>query len=371
MLVGYKLSKETRRRMSESATGRKHSEETKKKLSEINKKENLSPETILKRQEAHRGKKLSTEHKLAIGAAQFGSQKLRKNTKNGGRGYSCSDQENQTRTEARQRGNKYYQFPAPCPNGHLAERRVKSGMCRSCEAERGLTRYKNRVLTEPGFIAFNMARVRAHKLGLPFSITRQDVAALYPDDGLCPVLGLPLKSNIGNRGSLPNSPTLDRTIPSLGYVRGNIAIISHKANSIKDNETNPEIFKKLAHWLKYRGEYPADNRGANIEAAKEKVRTAKIRAKKVGVPFSLTVDDVLGVWPPDNLCPIFGTQFEQGQGNALPVSPTLDKINPSLGYVKGNIAIISYRANRMKQDEYNPDIFLKIATWLENTLREN
>lgn len=52
---GYKHSKETKIKMSQSQTGRKHSDETKKKLSEAKSKENLSEETLSKYSEIHRG----------------------------------------------------------------------------------------------------------------------------------------------------------------------------------------------------------------------------------------------------------------------------------------------------------------------------
>lgn len=47
----------------------------------------------------------------------------------------------------------------------------------------------------------------------------------------------------------PDSPTLDRIVPEKGYVLGNIAVISHKANAIKQNATAEEILR-VAIWLK-------------------------------------------------------------------------------------------------------------------------
>jgi hypothetical protein len=44
-------------------------------------------------------------------------------------------------------------------------------------------------------------------------------------------------------------------------------------------------------------------------------------------------------------------------------SPSLDRINPEKGYVRGNIAIISYRANRMKADG-TADEHRLIAEWI-------
>jgi hypothetical protein len=54
-------------------------------------------------------------------------------------------------------------------------------------------------------------------------------------------------------GILPDSPSLDRVIPELGYVQGNVIWVSHRANSIKQNATAEEIlavgqfYKNLKH----------------------------------------------------------------------------------------------------------------------------
>lgn len=56
---------------------------------------------------------------------------------------------------------------------------------------------------------------------------------------ICPVLGIPL---VLGQGKLhDNSPTLDRIIPELGYVKGNVKVISYKANRIKNNGTLADL----------------------------------------------------------------------------------------------------------------------------------
>ena len=52
---------------------------------------------------------------------------------------------------------------------------------------------------------------------------------------------------------------------------------------------------------------------------------------------------------PEN-CPIFGTKLERGIGMISNSSPTLDRIDSSMGYIKGNIHIISWRANNIKKN---------------------
>ena len=40
---------------------------------------------------------------------------------------------------------------------------------------------------------------------------------------------------------MDNSPTIDRIVPELGYVKGNVVVVSAKANRIKNDATITEI----------------------------------------------------------------------------------------------------------------------------------
>ncbi|MDZ4053204.1 MAG: hypothetical protein U1E24_08090 [Phenylobacterium sp.] len=70
---------------------------------------------------------------------------------------------------------------------------------------------------------------------------------------------------------------------------------------------------------------------------------AKKRARRLGVPFSLPRDAVII----PQICPVFGTALVVGESRS-PHSPSLDRIQPSLGYVAGNCRVISDHANRIK-----------------------
>lgn len=93
-------------------------------------------------------------------------------------------------------------------------------------------------------------RARAKRLGVPFDLDYDDVKA----PAVCPVLGIPLvRNHQGSKvGPNANSPTVDRLIPEKGYVKGNIAVISHKANAIKQDATADEVFA-VAKWMKEQG----------------------------------------------------------------------------------------------------------------------
>ena len=76
------------------------------------------------------------------------------------------------------------------------------------------------------------------------------------------------------------------------------------------------------------------------------LRAAKCRAKERNVPFNLTADDITI----PECCPILGIPLYHSAGKATDNSPSLDRVIPSLGYVTGNVRVISNRANRIKFD---------------------
>lgn len=84
-------------------------------------------------------------------------------------------------------------------------------------------------------------RRKAEEHGLPFDLAPEDIT--IPD--VCPVLGITLrKEGLGQRD---DSPSVDRLVPSLGYVRGNVRIISKRANQIKNCATIREVELVLAY----------------------------------------------------------------------------------------------------------------------------
>jgi hypothetical protein len=78
-------------------------------------------------------------------------------------------------------------------------------------------------------------RKRARDKGLSFNLEPIDL--MLPE--LCPVLGIKLMNNRGKAND--NSPSVDRIIPSLGYTKGNICIISHRANMLKNSASLAEM----------------------------------------------------------------------------------------------------------------------------------
>jgi len=93
---------------------------------------------------------------------------------------------------------------------------------------------------------FRSHKSKCKKNGIPFEITKDYLKEIFPKDKRCPVLDIKMKWG-GDYGR--NSPSLDKIIPSKGYVEGNVAWISYKANAVKNDATAEEVMK-VAKWLK-------------------------------------------------------------------------------------------------------------------------
>jgi hypothetical protein len=83
---------------------------------------------------------------------------------------------------------------------------------------------------------------------------------------------------------------------------------------------------------------------------KQCLYAAKKRAKEKNIEFDICLEDFL---PIPTHCPILDIELNY-QGTKLRGfvnnSPSLDRIDSSKGYIKGNVMIISWRANRIKSD---------------------
>tara|TARA_R110002073_G_scaffold309611_3_gene479941 strand:+ start:5484 stop:5987 length:504 start_codon:yes stop_codon:yes gene_type:complete len=89
------------------------------------------------------------------------------------------------------------------------------------------------------------AKQRAKDKGLMFDLHYEDVQI----PNICPILRIPLIPSVDGTHN-DNSPSLDRCIPYLGYTRGNVKVISMKANRIKTDANSNEIAAVLNYVLK-------------------------------------------------------------------------------------------------------------------------
>lgn len=73
---------------------------------------------------------------------------------------------------------------------------------------------------------------------------------------------------------------------------------------------------------------------------------SKKRAIDKGLEFNIDLTDI--VIPKH--CPLLGIELKHGTGFLIDESPSLDRIDSDKGYIKGNVWVISHKANTMKSD---------------------
>lgn len=125
------------------------------------------------------------------------------------------------RAKNRLRAKTYREVVAADPD-HTRKRREYAKRYRAANGEK-------RMLAD--------AKARAKAGSFPCTIAESDIS--IPE--CCPLLGVRLE----RKG--PYAPSLDKIIPSLGYVPGNVLVISRRANAIKHNATLQELHTLVAN----------------------------------------------------------------------------------------------------------------------------
>lgn len=167
-----------------------------------------------------------------------------------------------TKKEAQERKLIYYYTGKPCKYGHDSVRLVKGGSCRECKKiigekhrnknredfnkrcreskkrnynpEKRRKEYQKNVAVE----MYQQAKTRAKNKRIVFTIEKEDV--IIPE--VCPIFGIPFSFT-----EKELSPSLDRKINDLGYIKGNVFVISKRANRLKADATIDELEKILQY----------------------------------------------------------------------------------------------------------------------------
>lgn len=206
-----------------------------------------------------------------------------------------------------------------------------------------LARVKQWAIDNPERYLIQNAVKHAKKQGLELSIKPEDVVI----PAICPVFGIPLFKGTDGKRTI-NSPSLDRIDNSQGYVPENIWVISWKANGLKKNSSLEELEQLVSSlrsnsWLE---EVKPNTSPEMKKQARQILKSARRRARLNGWGFDLELSDIVIPY----VCPIFGLPLQKGDKKRHASSPSLDRIDSSKGYVKGNIWVISWRANELKFD---------------------
>jgi hypothetical protein len=109
----------------------------------------------------------------------------------------------------------------------------------------------------PALRLLRSARRRANQQSLAFNLTVEDIEDVWPADGRCPILRMPMEQG---RGSFHDgSPTLDQLDPAFGYEADNIAVISFAANRAKGNLSLEELERLVAYVKSHNGKHRHPN----------------------------------------------------------------------------------------------------------------
>jgi hypothetical protein len=82
-----------------------------------------------------------------------------------------------------------------------------------------------------------------------------------------------------------------------------------------------------------------------------------------GIPFNITPEYLEKIWT--GVCPVLGIELNLVTDRIDEHAAELDRFNPELGYVKGNVHWLSRKANRLKNNS-TVEILEKLLEWMKN-----
>ena len=115
---------------------------------------------------------------------------------------------------------------------------------------------------------------------------------------------------------------------------------------------NKKYVERYKNDLEFREHRKQTSKKSNAKTRKENpvkwiLYSAKTRAKEKGWDFNLEESDIII----PKKCPILDIELTTKTGGVQQFNtPSIDRIDSSKGYIKGNVRIISARANMMKND---------------------
>jgi hypothetical protein len=114
-------------------------------------------------------------------------------------------------------------------------------LCRACDKRPSVRAW---AVANPERALLVPVKWRAKQLGVPFNLEASDI--VIPE--FCPILGVRIARPCRGAKRSRYTASVDRIIPGLGYVRGNIQVVSVKANMMKQDASLEEL-QAFARWV--------------------------------------------------------------------------------------------------------------------------
>ena len=144
------------------------------------------------------------------------------------------------------------------------------------------------------------------------------------------------------------------------YYRKNKEALREKQKIYHLKNREAILKRQRIHTLKNK---EASKRYRQKKWEKQRIKGAVHRAKAKNLPFNITEEYVKSITPKDMICPALGIKMNTSVED-LDSKPSLDRLVPEKGYVKGNVIVVSFRVNRIKTDA-TPEELMKVAIFYE------
>jgi hypothetical protein len=193
-------------------------------------------------------------------------------------------------------------------------------------------------IKSPEYLLWYRIKTKSNDRKIPFNLEVEDI--VIPE--ICPITQLTLSTDYNNREE--NYYTLLPLDFDRGYVKGNIQVVSLMGFNIKTKNIK---YLNKKHKMFSSPEY------------RMLCKTKKSRNKK---EFNIDIEDII---IPSH-CPYLNIELTTDKDcSSQPNYYSIDRIDSSKGYVKGNIQIISLLANTMKNNATKE----QLITFSENILK--
>ena len=115
-----------------------------------------------------------------------------------------------------------------------------------------------------------------------------------------------------------------------------------------DKEYYQKNKESIAEWQK---EYDKSRAKPTTEVYRyfgDRASKLKTKSRKNKIPYDLDGKYLQSIYPEDGKCPALNVEMKAGSDSDWRLSPSVDRIDPSGGYVRGNVIWISWLANCIK-----------------------